>query len=138
MEPARGRASALPTRRSTVPAPRSGWDGHPHAGAPAPARPPTTPLPRAARPTGAGRHAVIGPVDPRQDLGLSPRATPTVRRWANWLLLIPMVLPLLTPLYNRRDPYLWGVPFFYWYQIACAFVACLVITTVYLLTKGRR
>ena len=30
-----------------------------------------------------------------------------------------MVMPLLVPLYNRIEPRLFGLPFFYWYQLAC-------------------
>ena len=55
----------------------------------------------------------------------------------HWLLLIPVVLPLLTPLYNRLDPRLFGVPFFYWCQIGFVLVDIGVITLVYQLTKRR-
>jgi hypothetical protein len=53
------------------------------------------------------------------------------------LLLIPIVLPLLTPLYNRLDPRLFGVPFFYWCQLAFVVVDIVVIAVVYKLTKRR-
>jgi hypothetical protein len=32
------------------------------------------------------------------------------------LILIPSIINLLTPLYNRELPELFGVPFFYWFQ----------------------
>jgi len=32
------------------------------------------------------------------------------------LILIPAVINLSTPLYNRIEPQLFGVPFFYWFQ----------------------
>ncbi len=32
-------------------------------------------------------------------------------------LAAPAVLALATPLYNRIDPQLFGVPFFYWFQL---------------------
>jgi hypothetical protein len=67
---------------------------------------------------------------------MAPRRRGAARRW-QWLLAVPIALPLLTPLYNRYDPQLWGLPFFYWYQIGCAVVAMLVIAAVYQLTKGR-
>jgi hypothetical protein len=53
----------------------------------------------------------------------------------NWLLLIPIVVPLLVPLYNAIDPVLFGWPRFYWLQMA--FVALGVATTslVYRLTR---
>ena len=33
------------------------------------------------------------------------------------LLAIPILALLLVPLYARATPRLWGVPFFYWYQL---------------------
>ncbi|MCP2322989.1 hypothetical protein HDA40_001496 [Hamadaea flava] len=65
-----------------------------------------------------------------------PRLRP--RNRAEWLLTIPIVVPLLIPLYNRVDPTLWGVPFFYWFQIACAALAIGVISLVHRLGKERR
>ena len=35
----------------------------------------------------------------------------------NLLLIIPFIV-LLTPLYNRRHPSSFGMPFFYWFQFA--------------------
>jgi Protein of unknown function (DUF3311) len=32
------------------------------------------------------------------------------------LILIPAVINLSTPLYNRKLPELFGMPFFYWFQ----------------------
>jgi uncharacterized membrane protein len=63
---------------------------------------------------------------------------PTRRRGLNWLMLIPIVMPLLVPLYNRDEPRLFGMPFFYWYQLACVLVTIVVVTFIYLMTKGRR
>jgi Na+/melibiose symporter-like transporter len=37
-------------------------------------------------------------------------------RWYYLLLLAPLVL-LWVPFYNRLEPSLGGVPFFYWYQM---------------------
>jgi hypothetical protein len=53
----------------------------------------------------------------------------------NWLLIVPIVVPLLVPLYNHRDPELFGWPFFYWVQLV--FVALGVATTglVYRMTR---
>jgi hypothetical protein len=53
----------------------------------------------------------------------------------NWLLLIPIVVPLLVPLYNEIDPTLLSWPRFYWLQLA--FVALGVGTTslVYRMTR---
>ena len=68
----------------------------------------------------------------------SQRTPPSRRHGYQWLLILPGIAPLLTPLYNRREPALWGIPFFYWYQLACAVFSVIVITFVYLMTKGRR
>ena len=54
------------------------------------------------------------------------------RRPLYWLLVVPTVAPLAVPLYNRVDPQLLGVPFFYWYQLACAALATVTISIVYL------
>jgi hypothetical protein len=34
------------------------------------------------------------------------------------LLVLPVLALLAVPVYNRTDPALAGVPFFYWYQLA--------------------
>ncbi|APO71962.1 DUF3311 domain-containing protein [Rhizobium mongolense] len=36
---------------------------------------------------------------------------------ALWLLVIPYIGLLWPPLYNIREPALFGFPFFYWYQL---------------------
>lgn len=44
---------------------------------------------------------------------------------AGVLLAIPIIALLWVPFYARKTPELWGIPFFYWYQmvwvIACGF-----------------
>ncbi|MFG1605297.1 DUF3311 domain-containing protein [Actinoplanes sp. NPDC049265] len=50
----------------------------------------------------------------------------------NWLLLIPIALPLLPFLYNRVEPTLWGLPFFYWCQLGFAFLASLILAIVHI------
>jgi len=83
------------------------------------------------------RHLAAGR-DPREDMFSAKRTPPTRRHGWHWLLAIPGIMPLLVPLYNRLTPAFWGIPFFYWYQIACAIVAMVTITAVFQLTKGRR
>ena len=53
----------------------------------------------------------------------------------NWLLLVPIIVPLLVPLYNSIEPTLFGWPLFYWLQLL--FVALGVLTTsiVYRMTR---
>lgn len=62
----------------------------------------------------------------------------SARRGWRWLLLLPILAPLPVGLYNRLDPQLWGVPFFYWYQVGCAVLAMAVTTLVHQLTKETR
>jgi hypothetical protein len=54
----------------------------------------------------------------------------------NWLLLVPIVVPLLVPLYNATDPTLGGWPRFYWLQLV--FVALGVLTTAIVYRMTRR
>jgi hypothetical protein len=54
----------------------------------------------------------------------------------NWLLLIPIVVPLLVPLYNQTDPTIFGWPRFYWLQLV--FVALGVATTALVYRMTRR
>jgi hypothetical protein len=54
----------------------------------------------------------------------------------NWLLLVPIVVPLIVPLYNHLDPTLGGWPLFYWLQLL--FVALGVVTTVIVYRMTRR
>jgi uncharacterized membrane protein len=54
------------------------------------------------------------------------------------ILVIPFVALLWTPFYNRQFPTLFGIPFFYWYQIAWTPVTALLIVIVYLHQKRRK
>ena len=53
-----------------------------------------------------------------------------------WLLLVPIVLLAYPPLYNRMDPQLGGLPFFYWYQLAVVPVGVACTTIAYLKTRA--
>ncbi len=64
--------------------------------------------------------------------GAAPR---TDRSPWNWLLLIPIVVPLLTPLYNFDSPRLWGFPAFYWLQFAFIILGVVTTPIVYRMTK---
>ena len=55
----------------------------------------------------------------------------------HWLLVVPVVTPLLVFLYNAEDPYLWGFPRFYWLQLAFIPLGVATTTLVYQLTKRR-
>lgn len=59
------------------------------------------------------------------------------RRRICWyaLLLLPLLGLLWAPLYNVVEPSLWGIPFFYWYQLAWIAVGALVTALVYFATR---
>lgn len=59
--------------------------------------------------------------------------------WSPWvlLLIIPIVVPLVPALYNFRDPALFGIPAFYWIQLAFVFLSAGVTGIVYFKTKKR-
>ena len=65
------------------------------------------------------------PTTSRRAADLAPRRSDK-HPW-NWLLLLPIVLPLLVPVFNRAEPELFGWPFFYWVQLV--FVVVGVVTT---------
>lgn len=52
----------------------------------------------------------------------------------NLLLLVPFIV-LLTPIYNRDTPRLFGMPFFYWFQLAVIIIGVLSTITVYRMTR---
>jgi hypothetical protein len=56
----------------------------------------------------------------------------------NYLLLIPIVLPLLTFLYNHETPELFGIPFFYWFQMLLAPLAVLATVSAFYLARRTR
>ena len=64
-----------------------------------------------------------------------PRSTPHRGRglW-NLLFLIPVV-SLYPPLYNRIEPRLFGMPFFYWFLMGCILLSAICTFLVYRLTR---
>ena len=54
----------------------------------------------------------------------------------NWLLLLPIVVPLLVPIYNQIEPRLGSWPLFYWLQLV--FVALGVASTALVYRMTRR
>ena len=55
----------------------------------------------------------------------------------NWLLLVPIVVPLITALFNADEPRLFGFPRFYWLQLAFLILGVGTTTLVYQMTKRR-
>jgi hypothetical protein len=62
----------------------------------------------------------------------NPERSPVV-----WLLLVPVVLVLWPPLFNKVSPTLFGIPFFYWYQLAVIPIGVICTTIVYRATTRR-
>jgi hypothetical protein len=60
-------------------------------------------------------------------------------RWSGWnlLLLVPLLV-LVTPLYNAKEPRLFGFPFFYWMQFLFIPLGVICVAVVYLKTGDRR
>ncbi|SDY51107.1 Protein of unknown function [Modestobacter sp. DSM 44400] len=65
--------------------------------------------------------------------GVAPRRSD--RSPWNWLLVLPVVVPLLVPLFNRIEPTLFGWPFFYWFQLLMVALGVGTTSIVYLVTK---
>jgi hypothetical protein len=64
-----------------------------------------------------------------------PDHNPDRSPW-NWLLLIPIVVPLIPVFFNSLTPTLFGFPRFYWLQLAYILVGVSVTTLVYQLSRG--
>lgn len=57
------------------------------------------------------------------------------KRLYYWLLVVPFVATLVPPFYARREPSLFGFPFFYWYQILWIVLSAVLVWIVYLKTR---
>jgi hypothetical protein len=51
------------------------------------------------------------------------------------LLLLQFVLALCVPFYNKIEPALAGIPFFYWYQLLMVLVSAILTAIVYFATE---
>jgi hypothetical protein len=58
------------------------------------------------------------------------------RRWSLLLLLIPFIVLLWPPFYNSWDPQIFGIPFFYWFQLLWVIITSIITATVYFI-EGR-
>jgi uncharacterized membrane protein HdeD (DUF308 family) len=65
--------------------------------------------------------------------GVAPRRSD--RSPWNWLLLVPIVVPLLVPIYNSVDPRLGSWPLFYWLQLAFVVLGVATTALVYRMTR---
>jgi hypothetical protein len=76
------------------------------------------------------------PSTPPADPGNERRVTGTVVSPWNLLLLVPLVM-LVTPWFNRTDPKLIGLPFFYWFQFLCVLLGVACVWIVYVATRSK-
>ncbi|TDB79056.1 DUF3311 domain-containing protein [Micromonospora sp. KC721] len=83
--------------------------------------------------------SVTPPPRPRPD---ATTTDPTASRakdhsfW-NWLLFVPIVVPLMPALFNADSPRFLGFPRFYWLQLAYILLGVATTTLVYQMTKKR-
>ncbi len=75
------------------------------------------------------------PPQDRRPAGEDRKASDT-SAW-NWLLLVPIVIPLCTFLYNHDGPDLFGFPRFYWLQLAFVLLGVGCTALVYNRTKRK-
>jgi membrane protein implicated in regulation of membrane protease activity len=54
---------------------------------------------------------------------------------AGILIAIAIVMPLIVPLYATATPALWGIPFFYWYQLLWVFIAAGLLAIAYAIMR---
>jgi len=57
-------------------------------------------------------------------------------RW-HLLLVLPLLMPLAVPLINRLEPRLFGLPFFFWTQLAAVGLSVVVVSMVAVATRAR-
>jgi hypothetical protein len=82
-----------------------------------------------------GRSANPGPVRvPTPGRPAPVRDRPSA--W-HWLLALPIPFVIAVPFYNRMEPELFGMPFFYWGQAACVPVGIAVTAFVRWVTRRR-
>ncbi|MGZ4589945.1 MAG: DUF3311 domain-containing protein [Actinomycetes bacterium] len=79
-------------------------------------------------------------MDVREPDDRAPESTTRAARndrspW-NWLLVLPLLATLIPPLYNRQDPELFDIPFFYWYQLAAIGIGVTTTLIVYRKTRA--
>ena len=81
----------------------------------------------------AGRAPVDVPPENVPPENIAPRRSD--RSPWNWLLLIPVLVPLIVPLYNAVDPRWGGWPRFYWLQMLFVVLGVGTTSLVYRMTR---
>ncbi|MEO5832180.1 MAG: DUF3311 domain-containing protein [Nakamurella sp.] len=57
--------------------------------------------------------------------------------WWNLLLALPLLM-LITPVFNKTEPRLFGLPLFYWFQFVFVFVGVATVAIVFTATRTRK
>jgi hypothetical protein len=60
------------------------------------------------------------------------------RLWWYLLFVVQFVAVCWPPFYNRAEPQLAGIPFFYWYQLLCLVLGGVLTAVVYFATEKSR
>ncbi len=55
--------------------------------------------------------------------------------WARLLLILPFIAMLWVSSYDRVEPMIAGIPFFYWYQLGWVIFGALIIGFIYLVER---
>ncbi len=63
-----------------------------------------------------------------------------MKRTTLWqmLLVVPFIATLWVPLYNRLEPRVFGIPYFYVYQFAWIAISVALTLIVYFATKAKK
>ena len=62
---------------------------------------------------------------------MTAKISRTKRRVWYVILFIPFFVAICVPLYNRIEPSVFGIPFFYWFQFVLIIVAAIVTALAY-------
>jgi uncharacterized protein DUF3311 len=61
------------------------------------------------------------------------------RAWGWYLLLVlPFIGTLWVPLFNRIEPKVGGIPYFYWYQFLWVVIGAALTAIVYFATRNEK
>jgi uncharacterized protein DUF3311 len=84
------------------------------------------------RPLASGAISVYIATMPAENGAPSKRS-----RWSWWYLLfvVQFLVILWPPFYNKAEPTLLGIPFFYWFQLLWVLVSAVFTAVVYLMTR---
>jgi len=67
----------------------------------------------------------------------TPVKSPPPTWWTMALLLLPFLALIPVPIYNRVTPAVFGVPFFYWYQLLWIALSAVAVGIAYWAEQSR-